>query len=138
MKNKGFTLVELLAVIIILGVLLSIAVPSVVIYLNKADKNYYKTLENSVKAAAMKYFNDNLIGTSNEIKIICKSSIAPAYIEKITTDDGKECQAYVSFNRTGTNKYKFTPYVKCNGYKTSEFNDDIICPADSNIGTLEE
>ena len=41
MNNKVFTLIELLAVIIILGILMIIAIPSVTMYINDSRKNAY-------------------------------------------------------------------------------------------------
>ena len=41
MKNKAFTLIELLAVIIILGILMLIAIPSVTSYINNSRKETY-------------------------------------------------------------------------------------------------
>ena len=46
MKNKAFTLIELLAVIIILGILMLIAIPSVTQYINNSRKESYV---NSIK-----------------------------------------------------------------------------------------
>ena len=39
MKNKGFTLVELLAVIVILAIIMIIAVPNVTEAMNNSKKN---------------------------------------------------------------------------------------------------
>ena len=41
MKSKGFILIELLAVIIILGILILIAIPSVTNYINNSRKSTY-------------------------------------------------------------------------------------------------
>ena len=41
MKNRAFTLIELLAVIIILGILMLIAIPGVTSYINNSRKNVY-------------------------------------------------------------------------------------------------
>jgi len=40
-NNKGFTLVELLAVIVVLGIVLTIAVPGVTKLINKSKKNSF-------------------------------------------------------------------------------------------------
>lgn len=66
MKNKkGFTLVELLAVIAILAILMLLVTPSVLKMLNQGKKNTFVTQVQSVwKAAETKYIND-AISTSN-------------------------------------------------------------------------
>lgn len=56
MKNKsGFTLVELLAVIVILAILVSIAVPSTISISNKLKTNMYCSKIESIKSAAEIY-----------------------------------------------------------------------------------
>lgn len=60
MKNKkGFTLTEILATIVILGVILAIAVPSYNALSKKFEKEYYDKLDKSVLAAAKSYWKDN-------------------------------------------------------------------------------
>ena len=55
MKNKAFTLIELLAVIIILGILMLIAIPSVTSYINNSRKeSYVSTVQELIKAASTK------------------------------------------------------------------------------------
>ena len=43
MKNKGFTLVELLAVIVILGVILAIAIPSITSLINSSKQSGFES-----------------------------------------------------------------------------------------------
>ena len=63
MKKKGFTLVELLAVIAILAILVIIALPNVIKLYNDAKKNAFltevKTLYNT---ASSKYISESLKG----------------------------------------------------------------------------
>ncbi|MEG0330566.1 MAG: prepilin-type N-terminal cleavage/methylation domain-containing protein, partial [Longicatena sp.] len=40
-NKKGFTLVEIIVVLVIMGILLAIAVPSVMGYVNKANEQKY-------------------------------------------------------------------------------------------------
>ena len=51
MKKKGFTLVELLAVIVILGIIMSIATPIIIKVINDSKKETYKlSMSGYVKA----------------------------------------------------------------------------------------
>lgn len=73
MKNKkGFTMVELLAVITIIGILSSVAVAGVTQYLNKAKKQDFAVLEKNMKTALDNYFIEHsgdvpAIGGSKQI-----------------------------------------------------------------------
>ncbi|MGN1000750.1 MAG: Tfp pilus assembly protein FimT/FimU [Bacilli bacterium] len=58
-NKKGFTLTELLATLIILGVIIAIAVPSYNNLSKRFEKEYYDKLEDSVLAAAKTYWKDN-------------------------------------------------------------------------------
>ena len=61
MKKKGFTLVELLAVIAILAILVIIALPNVLGMFQNAKKNTFTTeLQNIYKAATTQYVSDSM------------------------------------------------------------------------------
>lgn len=57
-NNKGFTLIEMLAVIVILGVLAVIMVPTVTTLIAKNKNDNYKNLENSILSAAKVFISD--------------------------------------------------------------------------------
>ncbi len=57
-NNKGFTLVELLAVIVLLAILVSIAVPSTISISNKLKANMYCKKIDSIEMAAKLYGED--------------------------------------------------------------------------------
>lgn len=58
-NNKGFTLVEILAVIIILGVIAAITIPTITTVITKNKEDNYTNLENSILSAAKIYISDN-------------------------------------------------------------------------------
>ena len=110
MNKKGFTLVELLAVIAILALLVLVAVPNVLGMFNKAKKDTFLTeAKNIFKESASKYISDNM-HNSNEGNIYCKSETDSKnpldmdigntyyYIEKDST--GKTIK-FVAWNSSG-------------------------------------
>ena len=63
MKKKGFTLVELLAVIAILAILVIIALPNVLKMYNDSKKNAFLTEVKSLyNSASSKYISESLKG----------------------------------------------------------------------------
>ena len=110
MNKKGFTLVELLAVIAILALLVIIALPNVLSMFNNAKKDLFLTeAKNVFKESAKKYISDNM-HNSNEGNIYCKSETDSKnpldmdigntyyYIEKDST--GKTIK-FVAWNSSG-------------------------------------
>lgn len=55
-KNKGFTLIEIIVVTVILAVLMAVAVPSVMSYINEADDAKYVAVARSAFLNARKAF----------------------------------------------------------------------------------
>ena len=73
-NNKGFTLVELLAVIAILAILVIIALPNVLKMFNDAKKNSFLTEAKTVYSeAGKKYISDSITSPGNNEHIYCKS-----------------------------------------------------------------
>jgi prepilin-type N-terminal cleavage/methylation domain-containing protein len=71
MNKKGFTLVEVLAVIVILGILSSFVVPSVFKMIKNAKENSFNTLIDSIEENAKLYVSrhrdevENYLDSSN-------------------------------------------------------------------------
>lgn len=59
LNEKGFTLVEVLAVIVILSVLMAIMVPTVNHLINKNASDNFEILKDSIKNSAKIYLSDN-------------------------------------------------------------------------------
>jgi prepilin-type N-terminal cleavage/methylation domain-containing protein len=77
MNKRGFTLIELIAVIVILGVLLSITTMSVTSYLNETKEKSFESLVESVETSAQMYIADhsndfpelNTVGSTFDIEL---------------------------------------------------------------------
>ena len=59
LNNKGFSLVEILAVVVILGVLSAIMVPTVTGIISSNRENSYENLKKSITSSARIYISDN-------------------------------------------------------------------------------
>ena len=110
MKNKAFTLIELLAVIIILGILMLIAIPSVTNYINNSRKNTYVTTVNELVKGTIAKVNSgelNMLDTDTTYYV-------PTTCIKLENGEpkspyGKFDPAYVVVTFDGTNyNYYFT------------------------------
>ena len=91
LNNKGFTLVEVLAVVVILGVLAVIMIPTVSNIINKNKDDDLNNIKNSILSAAKLFVSDNryeivLYGTcdSNDKRNVNKISGEELSDSKIT------------------------------------------------------
>ena len=137
LNNKGFTMVELLAAVAILGILSGVAVMGVTRYREKVRQEAYETMEKSAYTAAQNYILDK--GT-----VVSSSATSPTIINIIDLVDegylqnledpkakGKYCHAdsnvkVTKTERTGTaiDEYTYLVTIKCNGNYTSTRTDD--------------
>jgi prepilin-type N-terminal cleavage/methylation domain-containing protein len=79
MKNEGFTLMELLAVIIIMGILIIMIVPSIMSIRNNVLENALENRVSMIENAAKDYAHDNIIEL--------KSSVTSNYSGEKTAND---------------------------------------------------
>lgn len=92
-NNKGFTLVELLAVIVILAILITIAVPSTIGISNKLKENMYCKKIDSIEVAAKLYGEDrkdSFTETHPSREIAVKDLIETGYLKKDNSVCGGE------------------------------------------------
>ncbi|MFA5407957.1 MAG: prepilin-type N-terminal cleavage/methylation domain-containing protein [Bacilli bacterium] len=68
-KNKGFTLVELLAVIVILAIILAVAIPGIGAIINSSKKSSYNSQMNLIKKAASLYMAKYSNGTTTSVRL---------------------------------------------------------------------
>ena len=114
-KKKGFTLVELLAVIVILAVILVIAVPQIMSVIESARKGSIESTAKLIaEGAEREYTNRNIL--CKDINIKCSD------VSSMNSNDYGTC--VITFDNAGkatvsiTGKGKFEGYT-CNGNSTN-------------------
>ena len=118
-NDKGFTMIEILASVIIMGVLLIIAVPAVSKMMKGFRENYYVELEETLLASGKEFFNDNRIFKPNEDHrisyVTIDSLLKKKYIDKFVDYKGKSCSATESYiiMTYGGFDYDYEVCIKC-------------------------
>ncbi len=108
-QKNGFTMIELLAVITIIGILSSIAVGGVSQYLRKARKEDFAILEKNMKTAVDNYFIDHsssVPAIGGNIRVNAKTLTNEGYLTGLEDPNktGASCnleQSYVLVTRLG-------------------------------------
>jgi prepilin-type N-terminal cleavage/methylation domain-containing protein len=118
MNNKGFTLVELLATIVIISVVAVISVPTIGNIISDMSNKVYIESEKTLARTGQNYFltNNELLpielGESSFIKL--DQLVAVAAAEKIIDPkDQQECEGYLIVSKPTANSYEYEPYIKC-------------------------
>ncbi len=138
MKNKnGFTLVELLAVIVVLGVIMAIAGTAVLRQRKKANIEVAKDMEKSITdLGASIYSYERIQDSSNfmdayktgdSFKISISELSKAGYLEGETIKNpsgGGDCSGYLVVDSSSLDEM-FKGYINCDGlYATGQPNDD--------------
>ena len=130
-KNKGFTLIEILAVIIILGIIAIIVVPISANYIFKARESIYEEHENSMKVAAQNMTTECLLDNKKGCKVPVSMGSRRVYLDELIEngylDELKdprsdnycdETLSYVTINNTGDANYDYKVCLVCSEYTT--------------------
>lgn len=120
-KKNAFTMVELLATIVILGILSSVGTIAVMRYLNKARNDSYEQMGKTVYEAAQNYMLDS--GMIENTTITTETLQSQGYLKTLSNPDdtnGAPCSGRVqatvssaSGNKIADFTYKVT--ITCNG-----------------------
>lgn len=128
-NKKGFTMVELLATIAILGVLSTVAVGAVMVHLENSRQQAMETIASTAYDGMVNYMMENNVmlnpkGQANSSTSISIDTLYQEdYIERPTDpyNNGVMCEGSVSVtNETtsatvGLDDYRYTIQVNCSG-----------------------
>ena len=132
-NKKGFSLVELLAVVVILGLLAAIGIVATNSLIDKAKKDKMDSQKNTVTLSAQTYMQNNknlvpkIIGESSIIKI--SDLRASKYLtEDIKNDKGESCmeKSYVRVYKLSNSEYTYTTFLYCG---SEEVPADEVVPS---------
>ena len=113
MNNKGFTLVELLAVLVILITILTIAIPSITSSVERNKQNILKKKIDIIEVAAESYVNmyknkfQSFSSFSNGyccVNIVQISGVGMLDSDDLKDANGKDIDGYVCYE---SNEYKY-------------------------------
>ena len=126
-QKNGFTMVELLAVIVILGIIMAIAIPAVNHLIGRSKKENIESHKRTLVMAAESYLQHNKNELPSDIgdsrNITAKTLKETNYLkEDIYNADKKSCMedSFVKVTKKGTKKYNYTAHIYCAGDKVPD------------------
>ncbi len=128
MKNKkGFTLVELLAVVVILGIIMTVSIPAVSKWINRSKVESKAAQEKTLLLAGQAYAQGNskvLPKAIGEAKLIKAVDLKKAnYLkEDLKDSEKKSCMkdSVVRIYKYDKDSYSYTAYLYCEGDEVPE------------------
>ncbi len=131
-KKKGFTIIELLATIIILSLLMVVVIGSIAKILDNTTKKYYSSQESLVTLAGKEYFTDYRSKLPKKIanleKVSLQMLVDKKYIEPVTAKNGT-CypeDSYVYAQKIDENDYQYYTYLSCDDYESKKDSNKPI------------
>lgn len=126
-KNQGFSMIELLAVVVILGILSTVTIVSVRYLREKAKTNHYHSLSTNLISATQNFVNDNpsqlprSIGQGSKIQL--KALITNKYIKELKDFNKELCdpeQSFVDVYKYAKDKYSYKVTLFCPNYNSTK------------------
>ncbi len=147
MKNRGFTLIEMLAVVVLLGLLIALLFPAISKYIIDTRDNTYVLYESNMKVAAKNMMTDCLetndrvcVPEYNHHTIVTLSELnATGYLDRLRDpkNSDKFCDPFRSFvvvknDSATTINLTYEVCLVCGDYQkgTCEVDDPSDCPLD--------
>ena len=123
LNNKGFTLVELLGVIIILMAILYLAIPSLTSSVERSKRKQFEQKKELIISAGELYISD-IKTTKRKCKITLNKLKNEDYLSGITIinpfNDKEEIKGEVIYNKDSADIYTFCMDNECDNYKDIE------------------
>ena len=128
--KNGFTLVELLGVIVVIAILSGLAVVSFNGVISSGKKGLYKNYEKTLEGATKNYYIDNISdipAVSSNARIFYETLLDGKYIDELEDPNGGDCSSsYVDVTRGADNGNNFNLTYKACVVCTSKDNRSNI------------
>ncbi len=127
MNKRGFTLIEVIAVILLIGLLASIGIISYRRFFKSAEDSYYEVIENNMKIAGNDYFTDHRdeLPTGLDYKEVTLVDLVESkYIDPVHDANGKLCTSDGVYVYRENNSYRYEACLICGNY-VSDFCNQI-------------
>ena len=141
-NKKGFTLVEILATIIILGLLVTLGYVSVRNILDQSHENYYKSQEDMVLLAGREYFADYRSALPEEVgetaTVTLETLINEKYIDPVKDRNENDCDfkaSSVTVQKINEKDYQYYVTLKCSDYLTNKDDASPVIKYTPNKGS---
>ena len=144
-NNSGFTLIEIIGVVIILGILAIIAVPYITKNMENFRDDYYVNIENTLLSSGQEFYTDNrkyvptkFLGSS---KVSINTLESENYIDEVLDYEGNSCNkdSYVIIIKKSKTEYDYHLCLVCEGddYDNTDKNECDSSWASNDTLTVE-
>ena len=123
LNKKGFTLIEILATVAIMGILSGVAIMGVTRYIEKTQREAYEMMQKTVYDAAASYFQKNPSSNSVDTQTL----LSEGYLETLQDPSNKNetCSGDVEITKTlglatALDSYTYTVKLQCKKYNETE------------------
>ena len=117
MNRKGYTLIEIIGAIIILGIIAIIAVATFTRNMKGFRENYYENIERTLKKSGQEFFSDYRSLRPTELlsgeKIRINILEAKKYIDEVKDYNGDKCDGYILVVKENKNDYSYHSCLRC-------------------------
>ena len=135
--KKGFTLIEIIAVVVIIALLAGISIPVVSKYLSEGKNRYNKELVNEFSTIVKNYYAENPEklprGTNGKYSdtVYLTELQAKNYLSQELVDaDGGSCHGSVGFVDFDGEKLNYYSCLRCDNYSNEESNGEVCTRLD--------
>lgn len=138
LNNKGFTLVELLVVMVILGIITAFSIPMIRNIQQKNNISKFKVFEDSLINGAKLYidsYGEDEFSETTVCRDISFNEMKDKMLVKDFTIEGVNCNTedtFVRVTKDSKKNYRYSVQISCVSgnnevYKSGELKEDIRC-----------